>query len=139
MYFNDGIIKKTNPKINIKEALSERTADLRLRHLERQYSFGNLVQDWLDEKRRVSVFFFFVKDDEVWCKGFTWFINRWSSSFLNMHLTNKHIQKKNADFQEVPHWTEIWEIFHCIQFSIQGYTVTNAQSNLDNSNLQGKL
>ena len=58
MYFNDGIIKKTNPKINIKEALSERTADLRLRHLERQYSFGNLVQDWLDEKRRVSFFFF---------------------------------------------------------------------------------
>lgn len=92
MYFNDRIIKKTNPKINIKEALSERTADLRLRHLERQYSFGNLVQDWLDEKRRVSVFFF-VKDDEVWCKGFTWFINKWSSSFLNMHLTNKHIQK----------------------------------------------
>lgn len=138
MYFNDGIIKKTNPKINIKEALSERTTELRLRHLERQYSFGNLVQDWLDEKRRVS-FFFFVKDDEVWFKGFTWFINRWSSSFLNMHLTNKYIQKKFADFQEAPHWTEIWEIFHCIQFLIQGYTVTNAQSNLDNSNLQGKL
>lgn len=65
MYFNDGIIKKTNPKINIKGALSERTTELRLRHLERQYSFGNLVQDWLDEKRRVSVFFFFVKGDEV--------------------------------------------------------------------------
>lgn len=56
IYFYDGIAKEANPKVNLKEAYSERTAELRWRQMEQQCSFSNSLEDWLGEKRRVSVF-----------------------------------------------------------------------------------